>query len=73
MLDKDILKSSLKNIMESEGNTADSVADALATAIDNFVKSAKVTVTAPTGAIQVQGSPSAQSNVTPIQIEGSLS
>lgn len=73
MLDKDTLKSSLKNIMESEGNNADSVADALATAIDNYVKSAKVTVTAPTGAIQVQGSPSAQSNVAPIQIEGSLS
>lgn len=59
--------------MESEGNTADSVADALATAIDTYVKSAKVTVTAPTGAIAVQGSATAQSNVVPIQIEGELS
>lgn len=73
MLDKDTLKSSLKTIFETEGNTAESVATAIANAVDTYVKSAKVTVTAPTGAIQVQGSPSAQSNVAPIQIEGELS
>lgn len=73
MLDKDTLKSALKNIMESEGNTADSVAEAIATAVDYYVKSAKVTVTAQPGTIAVQGSPTAQSNVVPIQIEGELS
>lgn len=73
MLDKDTLKSSLKTIFETEGNTAESVATAIANAVDTYVKSAKVTVTAPTGAIAVQGSPSAQSNVAPISIEGSLS
>lgn len=73
MLDKDTLKSSLKTIFETEGNTAESVATAIANAVETYVKSAKVTVTAPTGAIAVQGSPSAQSNVAPISIEGSLS
>lgn len=73
MLDKSTLKSSLKTIFETEGNTAESVADAIANAVDTYVKGAKVTVTAPTGAIAVQGSPTAQSNVVPIQIEGELS
>lgn len=73
MLDKNTLKSSLQTIFETEGNTAESVATAIANAVDAYVKSATVTVTAPTGAIQVQGSPSAQSNVVPIQIEGELS
>ena len=73
MLDKDALKNELKTIMQTEGNDADSVANALANAIDAYVKSAKVTVTAPIGAIAVQGSPTAQSNVAPISIEGELS
>lgn len=73
MLDKDTLKSSLKTIFETEGNTAESAANALANAIDDYVKSAKVTVTAQPGTIAVQGSPTAQSNVVPIQIEGELS
>lgn len=73
MLDKDALKNALKTIMQTEGNDADSAANALANAIDAYVKSAKVTVTAPIGAIAVQGSPTAQSNVAPISIEGELS
>jgi hypothetical protein len=73
MLDKDALKNALKTIMQTEGNDADSAANALANAIDAYVKSAKVTVTAPIGAIAVQGSPKAQSNVAPISIEGELS
>lgn len=73
MLDKDALKNALKTIMQTDGNDADSAANALANAIDAYVKSAKVTVTAPIGAIAVQGSPTAQSNVAPISIEGELS
>lgn len=73
MLDKSTLKSSLKTIFETEGNTAESVADAIANAVDAYVKGATVTVTAPTGAIAVQGSATAQSNVAPITIEGELS
>lgn len=73
MLNKDALKNALKTIMQTDGNDADSAANALANAIDAYVKTAKVTVTAPTGAIAVQGSPTAQSNVVPIQIEGELS
>ncbi|MBQ3840558.1 MAG: hypothetical protein II819_11595 [Fibrobacter sp.] len=73
MLNKDALKNALKTIMQTEGNDADSAANALANAIDAYVKSAKVTVTAPIGAIAVQGSPTAQSNVAPISIEGELS
>lgn len=73
MLDKDSLKSAIKTIMQTEGNDADSAATALANAIDEYVKSAKVTVTALPGTIAVQGSPTAQSNVVPIQIEGELS
>lgn len=73
MLDKNSLKSAIKTIMQTEGNDADSAATALANAIDDYVKAAKVTVTALPGTIAVQGSPTAQSNVVPIQIEGELS
>lgn len=73
MLDKNTLKSSLKNIFETEGNTAESVAEAIAAAVDTYVKTAEVTVTAPTGAIAVAGSPSAQSNPAPVVIKGNLS
>ena len=73
MLDKDTLKSSLKTIFETEGNTAESVANAIANAVDTYVKGATVTVTAQPGTIAVQGSPTAQSNVVPIQIEGERS
>lgn len=81
---KDTLKSDLKTAILSAANTnaqdnvsldeaIDRIAEAVAGAVDKYVKTAKVTVTAPTGAISVQGSPTAQSNVAPIQIEGELS
>lgn len=73
MLNKETLKSSLKSIMETEGNNAETAAAALADAIDDYIKTAKVTVTALPGTIAVQGSATAQSNVAPITIEGNLS
>lgn len=72
-LDKDTLIDDLTAMFGKGGNTKESVSKDLADAIEKYVKSAKVSVTAPTGAIQVQGSPSAQSNVAPIIIDGELS
>ena len=69
-LDKSALKASIKSIMESSGNDAESVATALADAIDTYVKGAEVTVTALTGEVSVQGSPTAQSNVSPLTFKG---
>lgn len=69
-LDKSALKASLKSIMESSGNDAESVATALADAIDTYVKGAEVTVTALTGEVSVQGSPTAQANVAPLTFKG---
>lgn len=69
-LDKSALKASIKSIMESSGNDAESVATALADAIDNYVKGAEVTVTALTGEVSVQGSPTAQANVAPLTFKG---
>lgn len=45
-LSKDSLKAAFKMIFETSGNTPESAADALASAIYDFVKSAEVTVTA---------------------------
>ena len=69
-LDKSALKASIKSIMESSGNDAESVATALADAIDTYVKGAEVTVTALTGEVSVQGSPTAQANVAPLTFKG---
>lgn len=69
-LDKSALKASIKSIMESSGNDAESVATALADAIDTYVKGAEVTVTALTGEVSVQGSPKAQANVAPLTFKG---
>lgn len=69
-LSKDSLKTAFKTIFETSGNTPESAADALATAIYDFVKSAEVTVTALTGEIQVVGTPSAQANSQPISLKG---
>lgn len=69
-LDKSALKASIKSIMESSGNDAESVATALADAIDTYVKGAEVTVTALTGEVSVQGSPTAQENVVPLTFKG---
>lgn len=69
-LDKSALKASIKSIMESSGNDAESVATALADAIDTYVRGAEVTVTALTGEVSVQGSPTAQANVAPLTFKG---
>ncbi|MBO5819406.1 MAG: hypothetical protein J6R21_06920 [Bacteroidales bacterium] len=69
-LDKSTLKNSLKLIMESQGNTPESVAEALANAIDAYVKGAVVTVTALPSEVAVEGSPSAQVNVYTLTFKG---
>lgn len=69
-LNKNSLKTALKAIFEADGNDAESVATALADAIDTYVKGAEVTVTALTGEVSVQGSPTAQENVAPLTFKG---
>ena len=69
-LDKSALKASNKTIMESSGNDAESVATALANAIDTYVRGAEVTVTALPEEIQVQGTASAQMNMSAISLKG---
>ena len=69
-LDKNGLKTALKMIFEANGNDAESVATAMANAIDTYVKGAEVTVTALTGEVSVQGSPTAQANVAPLTFKG---
>ena len=72
-LNKTALKNALKAVFESRPSSDEDAADALATAIYDFVKSAEVTVTALTGEISVVGSPSAQSNALQIQLNGGYS
>jgi len=77
-LDKASLKSSLKSAFTSLQNSqnlepdssADVIATAIAQAIDTFIKSGTVKVTADTGLISVTGSATAQKNPSPITIEG---
>lgn len=69
-LDKSTLKASLKTIFETAGNDSESVATAMANAIEAYVKGAEVTVTALTGEVAVQGSPTAQANVAPLTFKG---
>lgn len=68
-LDKDTLISDLETIF-SKSNSASEAATAIADAIDKYVKTATVTITALTGEVQVQGSPSAQANVSPLTFTG---
>lgn len=68
-LDKDTLKSDLQTIF-SKSNSPEDAAQAIANAIDKYVKTATVTITALTGEVQVQGSPSAQANVSPLTFTG---
>lgn len=76
MLDKVTLTAALKAMFEEnakdDGMTTDKAAEKLADIIDTYVRNASVVVTAPTGTIQVVGTPSAQSNVVPIVINGNL-
>ena len=69
-LDKSALKASLKAIMEAKGNTQESAAEALADAIDTYVRGAEVTVTALPEEIKVQGTASAQMNLSAISLKG---
>lgn len=69
-LDKASLKAALKAIMEANGNTPDSAAEALADAIDTYVRGAEVTVTALPEEIKVQGTASAQMNLSAISLKG---
>lgn len=69
-LDKASLKESLKAIMEAKGNTPESAAEALADAIDSYVRGAEVTITALVGEVAVQGTAAAQANVAPLTFKG---
>ncbi len=70
-LDKSTLKNSLKSIMESQGNTPESVAEALANAIDTYVKGAVVTVTAlPSEVAVTSASFGPSANASPLTFKG---
>ena len=69
-LDKSALKASLIAIMETDGNTPESAADALANAIDAYVRGAEVTITALPNEVSVVGSPTAQANAVPLTLKG---
>lgn len=77
-LDTGTLKSEILNAFTSQANngntsaseTASALAEAIANAVEKYVKSGTVKVTANTGQIAVQGSATAQANVSPITIEG---
>ena len=83
-LDKTTLTSSLENAFlanlnasnadataqQNAQNQANAMAVAIANAIDTYVKSGTVTVTATSGQIVVVGSATTQNNASPIQITG---
>lgn len=69
-LNKTTLKNALKAVFESRPESDESAADALATAIYDFVKSAEVTITALPNEVTVVGSPSAQANAVPLTLKG---
>lgn len=56
--------------MKTDGNTPESAADALANAIDAYVRGAEVTITALPNEVSVVGSPSAQANAVPLTLKG---
>ncbi len=69
-LNKTTLKNALKAVFESRPSSDEDAADALATAIYDFVKSAEVTITALPNEVSVVGSPSAQANAVPLTLKG---
>lgn len=69
-LNKSALKASLIEIMKTDGNTPESAADALANAIDAYVRGAEVTITALPNEVSVVGSPTAQANAVPLTLKG---
>lgn len=75
-------KSSLKSALKeaASGNSADgvtlddamgSLADAIASEVDAYVKT--MTITLAPGVVMVQGSPTSQTNVAPIVVDGGVS
>lgn len=70
-LDKSALKASLKAIMEAKGNTPESAAEALADAIDAYVKGAEVTITAlPSEVAVTSASFGPSANASPLTFKG---
>lgn len=69
-LNKTALKNALKAAFAARPESDEAAAEAIADAIEDYVKGAEVTVTALTGEIQVQGSPTAQANVAPLTFKG---
>lgn len=72
-LDKNGLKTALKAIFSAQRDpetAAETAADELANAIDTYVKTATVTVTALPEEIQVEGSATAQMNLSAISLTG---
>lgn len=70
-LDKASLKAALKAIMEANGNTPDSAAEALADAIDTYVRGAEVTVTAlPSEVAVTSASFGPSANASPLTFKG---
>lgn len=69
-LNKTTLKNALKAVFESRPSSDEDAADALATVIYDFVKSAEVTITALPNEVSVVGSPTAQANAVPLTLKG---
>ena len=69
-LNKTTLKNALKAVFESRPSSDEDAADALATAIYDFVKSAEVTITALPKEVSVVGSPTAQANAVSLTLKG---
>lgn len=72
-IDTATLKKSLKAIFDDKNKdkTTKDAADAIADALEVWIKSATVQVTAAPSSIQVTGSPSAMANANAIVIKGS--
>lgn len=70
-LDKNGLKTALKAIFEASGNDAESVATAMADAIETYVKTATVTITAlPSEVAVTSASFGPSANASPLTFKG---
>ena len=70
-LDKNGLKTALKAIFEANGNDAESVATAMADAIETYVKTATVTITAlPSEVAVTSASFGPSANASPLTFKG---
>lgn len=74
-IDTASLKAELKRIFDDTNpdKTTKDAADAIADALETWIKTATVQVTATSGSIVVAGSATTQANADPIQISGSPS